>query len=80
MVQLHYSRDDYGIDTSDRIGSFYHVKLNHPAPRPRQERSQSVRERASLVTKGQLEKKVTSKDDCCDVCFSHPLLTSADIL
>lgn len=77
MVQLVHS--DYGIDTTDRIGSFHLVKVHAPQ-RPRLERSNSERPRSSLVGKVQLGKKVTSKDDCCDVSFSHPLLSNANII
>ena len=71
------SEYDSEIDTSDRIGSFQVVKFH---PQRLNERLHRGHQRSSLVSKGQLEKKVTSKDDCCDVSFSHPLLSSTDII
>jgi len=58
MVNLHSSEDDFGIDTTDRIGSFYQVKFHPPPQNPRRtQRSHSFVEKTVLVTKGQLERQ-----------------------
>ena len=73
MVQLRYSEQDSSeIDTSKTVGSFQVVSLYT--------KNQFGTGRSSLVSKQKLEQAVTSKDDCCRVSFSHPLLSEATVI
>lgn len=72
MVQLRYSQHSPEIDTSTTVGSFKVVSLYN--------RNQLGTGRSSLVSKSALEKTVTTKDDCCRVSFSHPLLSAASVI
>ena len=70
---VHFSYNDPTLGPCSELGSFQVVKMTSRRPQRYG--------RNSLVEKKKLEKKeITSKDDCCEIGFSHPLLSIANVI